>query len=90
MMNIYYNDGVQPSTCVRTCRTLEEAKKWISEQLKGYTMVDDIHPCSDDVIASSKTAEFMVFDGEPFAIGVDGEPYFRELVYESDYFYTEH
>ena len=86
MINIYFNDEVQPSTCVRTCRTLEEAKKWISEQLKGFTMVDDIHPCSDDVIASSKTAEYMVFDCEPF---VAGAPFFGQLIYVSDYFYTE-
>ena len=86
MMNIYYNDGVQPSTCVRTCRTLEEAKEWISEQLKGYTMVDDNHPCTDDVIASSKTAEYMVFDCEPF---VAGAPFFGQLIYVSDYFYTD-
>ena len=88
-MNIYYNDGVQPSTCVNKCRTLEEAKSWVNKQLKGFTMVDDIHPCTDDVIASSKTAEYMIFDGEPFAIGEDGEPCFGELVYVSDYFYTD-
>ena len=87
MINIYFDDGVQPSTCVRTCRTIEEAKEWISEQLKGYTMVDDIHPCSDDVIASPRTAKYRVFDGEPF---VDGGPYVGNLIYESDYFYTEH
>ena len=85
-MNIYFNDGVQPSTCVRTCRTIEEAKEWIKEQLKGYTMVDDNHPCTDDVIASSRTAEYMVFDCEPF---VAGAPFYGQLIYESDYFYTE-
>ena len=85
-MIIYFNDGVQPSTCVHACSTIEEAKKWISEQLKGYTMVDDNHPCTDDVIASSKTAEYMVFDCEPF---VAGAPFFGQLIYVSDYFYTE-
>ena len=89
MINIYFNDGVQPSTCVRTCRTIEEAKEWIREQLKGFTMVDDIHPCSDEVIASSKTAEYLVFDGEPFAAFENGGPCFGELIYVSDYFYTE-
>ena len=88
-MNIYYNDGVQTSTCVRTCRTIEEAKEWISEQLKGYTMVDDNHPCSVDVIASSKTAEYLVFDGELFDIDEDGEPCIAKPIYESDFFYTK-
>ena len=89
MINIYFNDEVQPSTCVHACSTLEEAKKWIREQLKGYTMVDDIHPCSVDVIASSKTAEYLVFDGELFAIDEDGEPCIAKPIYESDYFYTD-
>ena len=88
-MNIYYNDGVQPTTCVSRCRTIEEAKSWVNKQLKGYTMVDDNHPCSVDVIASSKTAEYLVFDGELFAIGEDGEPCIAKPIYETGYFYTE-
>lgn len=88
-MNIYFNDGVQPSTCVNKCCTLEEAKSWIDKQLKGFTMVDADHPCSDDVIASSRTAEYMVFDGEPFTYDEDGELCLAAPIYESDYFYTE-
>ena len=88
-MYIYFNDGVQPSTCVHTCRTLEEAKKWISEQLKGYTMVDDNHPCTDDVIASSKTAKYKVFDRERITFDKDGMLCLTEPIYVSDYFYTE-
>ena len=89
MINIYFNDGVQPGTWVRTCNTIREAKKWVKKQLKGFTMVDDNHPCSDDVIASSRTAEYMVFDGEPFTYDEDGEICLAEPIYESDYFYTE-
>ena len=88
-MYIYFDDGVQPSKCVHTCSTIEEAKQWISEQLQGFTMVDDDHPCSDDVIASSRTAMYVIFDGEPITIDEDGEPTFAEPIYESDYFYTE-
>ena len=88
-MNIYFNAGVQPSTCVRTCRTLEEAKKWIGEQLMGKSMVDALYPCMDDVYRSSKFALYQVFNGYPITIGEDGMPYLTEPIYESDYFFTE-
>lgn len=89
MMNIYYNDGVNPSECVHTCNTLEEAKEWISHELKGYTMVGADHPCTEDVMASSKTALYEAYDGEPIALGEDGETTFIEPVYKSAYFYAE-
>ena len=50
MMQIYYVDGVNSGVCVHTCCTLEEAKGWINEQLKGYTVVDDDHMSSEDVM----------------------------------------
>lgn len=80
MLNIYYEDGVQPSVCVHTCSTLKEAKNWVNKQLKGYTMIDADHPCTKDDYQSSKTALYQVFDEEPN---------FAELVFESDYFYAE-
>lgn len=88
MKQIYYNDGVN-YVCVHTCSTLEEAKEWINHELEGRTMVDDDHQCTDDVIASSKTALYEVYDGEPIIIKENGEYSFAELIYESDHFYTE-
>ena len=96
-MYIYFDDGVQPSTCVHTCSTIEEAKQWISKQLQGFTMVDDTHPCSDDVFSSSRTAVYVVFgeelymdlSGAPITIDEDGIRYLTEPIFVSDYFYTE-
>lgn len=88
-MNIYYNDDVNQSFCVHTCSTIDEAKDWISNQLKGYTVVDADHPCTKDVMGSSRTALYEVYDGEPVTTGEDGEPTFASPIYESDYFYTE-
>lgn len=88
MKQIYYNDEVNPNKCVHTCNTLEEAKEWISHELKGRTMVDDDHQCTDDVMTSSKTALYEVFDGEPILLDEDGEPILAEPIYVSDYFYT--
>lgn len=89
MMQIYYDDGVNPAVCVHTCSTLEEAKGWINVQLKGYTMVDDEHMCSKDVMESAKAAFYVVFGGEPIIINEFGEPDFEVPIYVSDFFYTE-
>lgn len=88
-MNIYYNDGVNPSGCVHTCSTLEEAKTWINHELKGHTMVDADHQCTEDVMASSKTALYEVYDGEPITLDEDGDPNLANPVFESDCFYTD-
>lgn len=73
---------------MHTCGTLEEAKGWINEQLKGYTMVDDEHMCSEDVMESAKTALYEVFDDEPIIISEYGEPGIEVAVYVSDHFFT--
>lgn len=74
---------------MHTCSTLEEAKGWINEQLKGYTEVDDNHMCSVDVMESAKTALYEVFNGEPIILNENGEPGFEVPIYVSDLFYTE-
>lgn len=73
---------------MHTCSTLEEAKGWINEQLKGYTVVDDDHMCSEDVMESAKAALYEVFDGEPIVINEYGEPGFEVPIYVSSLFYT--
>ena len=88
-MYIFFNDKVHPATCVHKCRTFEEAKKWISEQLMGKSVVDALYPCMDDVYRSSKFALYQVFNGYPITIGEDGMPYLTEPIYESDYFYSK-
>ena len=89
MKQIYYNDGVNTSTCVHTCSTLEEAKEWITEQLKGYKLVDAYYMSTEDVLTSAKTAQYLVFDGDPITTGENGEPTFASPICESNYFYTE-
>ena len=88
MKQIYFNDGVNLVECVHTCSTLEEAKKWISHELKGRTIVDADHQCTEDVMTSSKTGLYVVFDGEPISLDKDGEPNLAEPIYSSDHFYT--
>lgn len=52
-------------------------------------MVDTDHACTEDVMESSKTAEFLVYDGEPITTGEAGEPTFASPIYTSPYFYTK-
>lgn len=87
MKQIYFDDGVNPVVCVQTCSTLEEAKRWIHERIGGYE-IDPYAPCSEDVMESSLTALYEVFEGEPIAIGEDGEPTLVDPVYSSPRFYT--
>ena len=89
MMQIYYNDGVNPVTCQHTCRTLREAKEWIQKQIKGYTLVGPDTECDEEVFESSKVAKFQVFDGAPITFNEDGDEDFHDPVYESPYFYTD-
>ena len=88
MFEVYYVDKVNPSACVHECNTLEEAKKWISEELKGYTMVDANHPCWDinDVL---HTAKYEVYNGDPVVVGENGESTLVNSVYETGLFFTE-
>ena len=88
-MNIYYDNGVEPFSCVHTCSTLEEAKVWIAHELKGRTMVDDDHQCSEVVMASAKTALYEVFDGDTVTINEKGELALAIPVFSSDYFYSD-
>lgn len=84
MFQVYFTDKVNPSMCVYECNTLKEAKKWISEQLKGYTMVDEDHPCSEEEFYSSATAYYVVYDGNPVVLESD----FKIPAYSSNLFYT--
>ena len=88
-MQIYYNDGENPCVLMHTCDTLEEAKEWISQELKGRTMVDDEHQCTEDVLTSSETALYEVIYGEPIIINEYNEPGFEVPVYVSGLFYTD-
>ena len=88
MFEVYFTDKVNPSVCVHKCNTLKEAKKWISEQLKGYTMVDEDHPCTDDEFYSSATAYYEVYDGESVVLENGFEPDFKMPAYSSNLFYT--
>lgn len=74
---------------MHTCSTIEEAQSWVSEQLKGREIVDADHQSTEDVMTSSKTARYQVYDGDPVTVDKDGEPNLVAPVYESDCFYTD-
>ena len=88
MMQIYYADGVNTSTCQHTCSTLEEAKKWINAQIGGYTMVDPYASCSEDVMEPYESAFYAVYDGDPNTFNENADEVFNEPIYASLYFYA--
>lgn len=85
---VYYNDEVNVPVDVFTSDTLEECKKWIDGQIEGMTPVDEEHPCTDDVMYSSKTFFYEVYD-RPMIKTVNDEDIFNEAVYMTDYYYAD-
>lgn len=59
---VYKNDEVNEVADVFSADTLEECKDWINEQLEGMTPVNEEYPCTDDVMRSSKTFYYEVYD----------------------------
>ena len=85
---VYYDDEVNEVADVFSADTLEECKEWINEQLEGKTPVNEEYPCTDDVMYSSKTFFYKVYD-RPIIEIVNDEEIFNEAVYMTDYYYTD-
>lgn len=85
---VYLNDGVNEPANVFSADTLAECKDWIAGQLEGKIPVDEEHPCSEDVMNSSHTFYYEVYEGEMIT-EVDGEAEFNDSCYMSDFYYTD-
>lgn len=88
---VYKNDEVNEIADMFSADTLEECKTWINSQLEGMIPVDEEHPCTDDVMYSSKTFFYEVYD-RPI-IETNGSEYasdwiYNDAVYTSDYYYN--
>ena len=89
---VYYNDEVNEVAEVFSAETLDDCKDWINMQLEGMTPVNDEYPCTDDVMFSSNTFFYAVFD-RPI-VETNGNEYepdfiYNEAVYSSDYYYVD-
>lgn len=90
--SVYYNDEVNEVADVFSANTLEECKEWISKELEGMTPVNEEFPCTDNVMYSSKTFFYEVYD-RPI-IETNGSEYesdwtYNEAVFQTDYYYTK-
>ena len=65
----------------------QSAKIWIEEDLKGKTPVNDEFPCTEDVMYSSKTFCYEVYDTDTI-VEEDGDDTFYDCCYSSDFYYT--
>ena len=86
--NVYFNDEVNCPAVVFSADTLKECKDWIKDELKGKTPVNDEYPCTDDVMYSSRTFYYEVYEGD-IIVEVDGEHVFNDCCYYSNYYYTD-
>ena len=89
---VYYNDEVNEPADVFSADTLEECKHWIDLQLEVKIPGGEEHPCTDNVMYSSKTFYYEVYD-KPI-VETNGSEYasdwvYNEAVYTTDYYYTD-
>ena len=89
---VYYNDEVNEPADVFSADTLEECKHWIDLHLEVKTPVDEEHPCTDNIMYSSKTFYYEVYD-KPI-VETNGSEYasdweYNDAVYTTDYYYTD-
>ena len=85
---VYLNDEVNYPFVVYSADTIAECKEWINKHLEGKTPVDDEHPCSEEVMNSSHTFYYEVYEGE-MVITTNSVEEYNDLCYSSDYYYTD-
>lgn len=85
---VYYNDEVNEPAEVFTADTLTECEDWIEDHVEGLTPVNEEYPCTDDVMRSSKTFCYEVYEGEMIT-EVNGQAVYNDWCYSSDYYYKD-
>lgn len=85
---VYLNDEVTEPIVVFSADTIAECKDWIEKQLEGLTPVDDEHPCSEDVMNSSHTFYYEVYEGD-MIVETNRVAEYNDLCYASDYYYRD-
>ena len=85
---VYYNDEVNEPAEVFTADTLTECEDWIEDHVEGLTPVNEGYPCTDDVMRSSKTFCYEVYEGEMIT-DVNGQAVYNDWCYASDYYYRD-
>ena len=85
---VYYNDEVNEPADVFSADTLEECKHWIDLQLEGKIPVDEEHPCTHDIMYSSHTFYYEVYEGD-MIVETNGVAEYNDLCYASDYYYRD-
>ena len=88
---VYYNDEVNEPAVMFSAETLEKCKTWIDGMLEGKIPVDDEHACTDDVLYSSKTFLYEVYEGDMIVETdeEDEEPEWKDPCYTSNYYYRD-
>ena len=85
---VYLNDEVNFPIVVFSADKIAECKDWIEKQLEGLTPVDDEHPCTDDIMYSSHTFYYEVYEGD-MIVETNGVAEYNDLCYAIDYYYRD-
>lgn len=85
---VYKDDEVNYPVAVFSADTIQECEDWIKEEVKGLTPFNRKYPCTDDVMRSSKTFQYEVYEGE-MTTEIDGVTVYSDLCYSSDYYYRD-
>lgn len=84
---VYFDNNCE-TVLIETFDTIEAAKAYCDERIKGATL-DELGECTDDVFYSSKVGHLEVYENAPVVEYEDGDMVCEDPLYTSPAFYTE-
>ena len=69
-------------------RPIHRYKLSFETLIKFYNRNEDKYHCTEDVMRSSRTFSYEVYEGE-MIVEEDGEAIYKDFCYTSDYYYTD-
>lgn len=85
---VYYEIHNSEAVLIETFDTIEAAKAYCDERIKGATL-DELGECTDDVFYSSKVGHLDVYENAPVVEDEDGDMVCEAPLYTSPAFYTD-
>lgn len=83
---VYFDNNCE-TVFIETFDTIEAAKAYCEERIKGATL-DELGGCTDDVFYSSKVGHLEVYENAHVLEDEDGDMVCEDPLYTSQAFYT--
>lgn len=84
---VFFDDHVNGCAKLATFSDILSAKIYANEFACSHIVVDDEHPCSDDIFNSSEVCQCKVFVDGIMSVGEDMDTELVEPIYETVFFY---